>query len=338
MGGAGIKNQRGLALMALIQKRHQQLLTIRPQLAQIHLILPLTEVTERLHAAYQGLPIRLLDAKSAREHLDALNQQTVAGVYQEQAEVSLFQELSHWPLLLAMALLLWQFLGQPRPQVQGTAGVFCLGVLLSHAGGGATQAQAGAWQHPERQAWQALEAGEAERVLQLTQQPHLLGAAWFQLGDYPQAALAFEQALAELTPRQADSNQALDLAFNAGTAWLYAGDAERALEFLNQVLATDSKRLDACINRELAQALKVNRGWPEAEALQARCQGAQQSPSTQQDASSSGMNDWLPGPARSCPGCLPLSAEDEQLLEQLEDDPWRLLRHRFRQDLREANP
>ncbi|MDR9469316.1 hypothetical protein, partial [Marinospirillum sp.] len=203
-------------------------------------------------------------------------------------------------------------------------------------------AQALDWQNPDYQAWQALNRQQPERVLKMTTLPRLLAAAQFQLGDYQQAARAYELALQ--TPPE-NPQQLLDLQFNAGTAWLFAGDYKRALALFDQVKEQQPQREDNCINRELALRLQEEQSLPAEKELVQACGSASQQEQEQQEQQEQAPQGnqpeeqpaWEPKAKPECSDCLPLTPEQEQTLDQLEEDPWRLLRNRFQYELRERD-
>lgn len=98
------------------------------------------------------------------------------------------------------------------------------------------------WQRRERQAWNALQAGEPERAAALAQDPALRGAAEFRAGRSAEAAAAF-----------AEGDDARDH-YNRGNALAAQQDWQGALSAWRQALAREPGHPDAEANIEAVEA------------------------------------------------------------------------------------
>lgn len=99
------------------------------------------------------------------------------------------------------------------------------------------------WQRPEQRAWQALQAGDAERAQQLAADPALRGSAAYRAGDY---AAAIEQFGQDSSARGH---------YNRGNALAQAGRLQEALAAYQEALQRDPEHADAAHNRDLLQQL-----------------------------------------------------------------------------------
>lgn len=315
-----------------------RLLDTKPAAAEL-ILLPLEmELNAPLKQELSRLAVTLVMPTEAPAFLASLNQPEGTARLSEAGQLQVFQEFGHWLLLPAVVVLLWQWLGQPRLLPNRLTSLLVVWLLI----GQTTDLEAGRL-HQDFAAWQAWQQGQPEKVLDQTRRPDLLATAWFELGDYEQAARAFELALQEGSAANQGQQQRLDLLFNTGTAWLFAGDYEQALSYLDKVREEDPEGEHTCINWQLASLLEQQQPLPlnQEDLLQA-CFGGQapeqqQTPSKASEAPAS-SSPWQPSSARSaCPDCLPLSPDQEASLDKLQEDPWRLLRNRFRYELREAN-
>lgn len=315
------------------------MLEAKPAAAELTVILTSSvAISERQSRLASAPSLTLMTAQEASDYLEQLNQPEGRAEISEQLSKDYFQEIGHWLLLPGLLLLLWQYLGQPWPQ-RGSFGRLSAwlvpSLLVPWLALSSPAAQALSWQNKDYQAWQALVGQQPELVLEMTSQPRLLAEAWFQLGDYPQAAQAYELALQE---PPANPEHQLDLLFNTGTAWLFAGDFNRALELFDQVREQEPEREENCINRELALRLQQEKPLPDEQELLQTCGSArQQQQDQQQESQPEEQSAWQPSSRSECPGCLPLTPEQEQALDQLDEDPWRLLRNRFQYELRERD-
>lgn len=311
-----------------------RLLNLLPGNAQLHLVwldASLSQVLQQRERLQVSAAVELLAVEQAAERLAALNQQAASRTITEDS-AWLFREQGHWLLLTALLLLLWQALGQPRLSSR----VLPLALLLLLL---PPPAQAVVTQHPDRQAWRALQNEMPDRALQLAQRPDLQGHALFRLQRFTEAAEHFEAWLQQADrPQRDEARQAADL-FNAGTSWLLAGNSQQALAQLQQAVDLQPQWPEACFNLQLARAVDARQSLPDTAILQRLCSSG--TPQAASDSDSSGADaqpQWQPQRQASCPGCDPLTEAQEQQLEQLQDDPWRLLRLRFQNELREQQP
>lgn len=239
----------------------------------------------------------------------------------------LFQEQSHWALLLALLLI-------------GTRWALSCGrftpwfvLLLCLPMAEVSLAQAHALRDQEAQAHQL-----------------------FAQERYAAAASAFIQLITAQDP-DALADQALSItaqrwAYNAGTSWLMAGEPEQAQHWLNKAQELDF--LPVCVHSQLAQRLSAHPLEAPAisfEAALTQCLGghsaeqqagqgegegqdfAQHRAATQDSASTgsetAASTRWT---ASRRSNSSPLDEAGQQRLDQLESDPWRLLRRLFREE------
>lgn len=284
--------------------------------------------------------LQLLHSQQAAARLQQLNE-TASGAAVVAVRLPLFQELGHWLLLPALLLLAWHVTGQPLPQgvSQRLRRNLLSGMLLVLASGLVVpRPLLAAWPlSADYRAWQALQQQQPEKALQLARSSDLQGHALFQQQRYVEAAEAFAQAA---TQAEVSSSRQADLLFNAGTSLLLAEAPEPALALLRQAEQMQPDKLEPCINRVLAEAVHARQPLPNEQAVQQACSGGSK---RQPDAGEAGeaalqQQSWQATRPASCPGCTPLDATQEQQLEQLQEDPWRLLRLRFQTELREQQP
>lgn len=240
---------------------------------------------------------------------------------------TLFQELSHWALLLALLLIgaRWALSrGRFTPWL-----VLLLWLPMAEM----SQAQSRALADQEAQAHQL-----------------------YAQAQYAAAASAFIQLITAQDPdhlaAQTLSPTAQRWAYNAGTSWLMAGEPEQALRWLNKAQELDF--LPVCAHSQLAQRLITHPLEAPAisfEAALAQCLGGHsaeqqagqgegegqdvaQHRAVAQDSASTGSETaasarWTASRRSSS---SPLDEAGQQRLDQLESDPWRLLRHLFREE------
>lgn len=303
----------------------QRLLRLLPAKAELHWVLldtPMQRMIE-LREKLQNTRLQLLHPDEAARSLPGLNQAASSWILKE-TDQPLFQELGHWLLLPAVLLLLWRHIRQLQ--------VFFL--LVSVGWLFSDPLQAAGWQNYDRQAWRALQEGDAELALQLAQRPDLTAHALFQLQQYPAAAAVFEQALQQPLPDEPKKQAALY--FNSGTAWLFAGDASKARQNLERALALQPDWLDACRNLQLTLAVEDEEPLPDEPQIQAACSGASESAASSGSAAASSQ--WQAERPSPCTGCDPEKQAQQQQLEHLQEDPWRLLRLKFQAEWRERQP
>lgn len=99
------------------------------------------------------------------------------------------------------------------------------------------------WQRPEQQAQRALENQDAERALQLSQEPWRRGTAAYRGSDFAEAVQSFSQ---QSGPRGH---------FNRGNALAQMGRLDEALAAYDAALADDPTFEDAKFNRDLVEKM-----------------------------------------------------------------------------------
>ena len=183
----------------------------------------------------------------------------------EERRISAFQERYLIPLLLAMVCFALPLVLGPRQGKRtgraartGLTGaacflaVTCLGLpgIAGPIPAGSREMAAGMDKYRQGAFEEAL--GEFESALvQAPDNPLIslaVGEALYQLERYPEAANEFERAL-QLADDQKVQSEAL---YNAGTAYLAAGDPAKAAEALRRSLALDPAQDDALFNLEVA--------------------------------------------------------------------------------------
>ncbi len=294
-----------------------QLLNIKPKQARLYLVgldANLSAI-EKQQAAFASKGITLLHPNQLTDYAPELNR-TSASINQSdqqknQQGIRLFQELSHWPLLAAILLLLWQYFDQPRFKFNA----WLLALLLVGL--------------------------NVQQPLQAANRTDLIAHAQFSLGHYATAAELFAQWQTENA--SAEAKQQAEMHFNTGTARLLAEQPELALAQFNQAAALVEEWPDLCNNRLLAEfQLTESTKAIGKSALLAACGGASEKNATDQEETppeaESQQQDWQPQENISCVECEQLTAKQEKQLQQLQEDPWRLLRVRFKNELREQQP
>lgn len=94
------------------------------------------------------------------------------------------------------------------------------------------------WKREDQRAWEALEADQAQRALELAQDPSIRGSAAYRAGDYAQAETEFS--------RRADA----DAHYNRGNALAKAQRYDEAIAAYDEALALDPGMEDARANRQ----------------------------------------------------------------------------------------
>lgn len=317
----------------------KQLIEMKPKRAKLYLVwldasLPLVE---KQQAAFAKLGIKLLHPKQLAGYIAKLNRPGGISYEENQQPIQFFKELSHWPLLVALLLLLWQYFEQPRFKLSFKAGVgllvFALGLVYQQP------LQAAGWQNLDYQAWQAINAGEGKKAKKLAKRTDLKAHAEFLLGNYAKAAELFTLWQAE-TPTPDKKRQAEDL-YNRGTAWLLAGQPKLALDDFKQAKDLHPDWPESCFNRELAKIQLAKQPLPTEQSLLKKCAPISNEESVSQPeetTSEEQAKDWQPEENASCEGCEQLDTTQEKKLQQLQEDPWALLKRRFKSELREQRP
>mgnify|MGYP001170036251 CR=1 FL=1 len=319
----------------------EQLIQIKPPKANLYLVWLAANPVEitKQQAVFADLGIKLLHPEQLASNFQQFNRSAASLAEENQQGIRFFQELSHWPLLAALLLLLWQYFEQPRVKLPFKTS---LGLLVFFVGLTSHQPlQAAGWQNLDYQAWQALKAGEAEQAQKLAKRTDLKAHAEFLLGNYAKAAELFTLWQAE-NPTQDKKRQAEDL-YNRGTAWLLAGQPKLALDDFKQAKDLHPDWPESCFNRELAKAQLAKQATPTEQSLLKKCasvsqESAASEPEEATNEAQEKEQDWQPKENSSCIDCPPLDATQEKQLQQLQEDPWRLLKHRFKSELREQRP
>lgn len=339
----------------------QTLLKLKPQRAKLYLVwLDANQLAvEKEQSAFTDFDITLLHPDQLAEYALVLNRS--AGIFTEenQQNIWLFQELSHWPLLVGMLLLLWQYFGQPRFKQSLKLRFWLLALVVGLTS--QEPLQAASWQNPDRQAWQAIQAANSAKVSnkdkqkkvtkaqKLASRTDLKAHAEFLLGNYTKAAELFVQWQEE-NPK-ADKKQQAEMLFNRGTAWLLAEKPKLALNSFNsasELIQNSQQEITGLVCNQLlakwqlAELQSTQLPVTEQELFDA-CGGASErdgssSKDSEEDETQPEQEDWLPEENTSCIDCEELDATQEKQLQQLQEDPWRLLRHRFKSELKEQRP
>lgn len=350
----------------------QELLKHKPSRAKLYLVWldASLAAVHKEQAAFADLGIVLLHPEEISDYLLELNP-AVGGFSAENPHaLHLFQELSHWPLLVALVLLLWHYLEQPRiklPFKPSFKLIFKLRfwlVVLAVGLANQPSAQAASWQSTDYQARQAILAAKAEQLLpvdkkllaekaqKLAKRSDLKAHAEFLLGNYAKAAELFTEWQIEnslehhlkdkLENKLTDEKSQAEIFFNIGTAWLLAEKPSKALEAFKQAKTLQPEEVrpewpELCINQKLAELQLNNQAAPTKQRLLTLC-GASPSGASQKEAEKENKpeeQDWQPQETSTCLDCEQLDATQEKQLQQLQEDPWRLLKHRFKSELRE---
>lgn len=344
----------------------QELIKLKPLRAKLYLVwldASLTAVNKE-QAAFADLGIVLLHPEQLADYQQELNPAMGGSSAENPHALHLFQELSHWPLLVALVLLLWHYLNQPRIKFPFKLSFKLRFWLLVLAVGLVNQpsAQAVGWQNTDYQARQAILAAKGDealsvdkkllgnKALKLAKRTDLKAHAEFLLGNYTKAAELFTEWQIESTLeyKLIDEKAQAEIFFNTGTAWLLAKQPSKALEAFKQAKALQPEEVrpkwpELCINQKLAEMLLTNQAAPTEQKLLALC-GASQAKSyasnqeETEEESEPEEQDWQPQETSSCLNCEQLDSTQEKQLQQLQEDPWRLLKHRFKSELREQQP
>ncbi|NLW06023.1 MAG: hypothetical protein GX029_12495, partial [Pseudomonadaceae bacterium] len=129
---------------------------------------------------------------------------------------------------------------------------------------------------------------------------------------------------------------------------LLAQQPQLALESFNQAKALQAEWFELCINRELAEIQLAEKPAPTQQALLSLCSASQSKQNKPSDEAAANEQegeeklpketDWQPEKNSRCTACQQLKATQEKQLQQLQEDPWRLLKYRFKSELRENQP
>lgn len=100
------------------------------------------------------------------------------------------------------------------------------------------------WQRKDQQAYQALQADDAEKAAALAVDPALSGQAWYRSGQHANAVEAWSLL------------DAADAHYNRGNALAHLGEYDAAIEAYDEALAIEPDMEDALTNRALLEQLK----------------------------------------------------------------------------------
>ena len=100
------------------------------------------------------------------------------------------------------------------------------------------------WQKRDQQAYQALQADDAEKAAALAIDPDLSGEAWFRSGEHANALEAWSQL------------NSADAHYNRGNALAYLEEYEAAIKAYDEALAIEPDMEDAVENRALLEQMK----------------------------------------------------------------------------------
>lgn len=318
----------------------QQLIQLKPKRAKLYLVALAANQTEleQLQASFTALSVTLLLPTQVNDYAKEINRPLGGLNKANRLDIELFKELSHWPLLVALLLLAWQFFDQPRIKMPFKFLWVWLVVAL-----GLTQVQplqAAGWQNLDYQAWQALQKGEVRKAQQLAKRADLKAQAEFLLGNYVRAARLFIEWQTEND--LANDKEQAELLFNTATAWLLAEQPALAQAAFNQAKALQPDLVwpELCINSKLADIQLAKQKAPAEQELLTLCSASQAGSSApkKEETGQEDEPDWEPEEAPSCLDCQGLDAMQEKQLQQLQEDPWRLLRLRFQSELKEQQP
>jgi Ca-activated chloride channel family protein len=100
------------------------------------------------------------------------------------------------------------------------------------------------WQRKDQQAYQALQAGDAEKAAALAVDPALSGQAWYRSEQHANAVEAWLQL------------DAADAHYNRGNALAHLGEYDAAIKAYDEALAIEPDMEDALTNRALLEQMK----------------------------------------------------------------------------------
>ncbi len=100
------------------------------------------------------------------------------------------------------------------------------------------------WQTRDQQAYQALQAGDAEKAAALALDPALSGQAWYRSGVHANAVEAWSRL------------DAADAHYNRGNALAHLGEYDAAIKAYDEALAIEPDMEDALSNRALLERMK----------------------------------------------------------------------------------
>ena len=100
------------------------------------------------------------------------------------------------------------------------------------------------WQRKDQQAYQALQADNAEKAAALAVDPALSGQAWYRSGEHANAVEAWSRL------------DAADAHYNRGNALAHLGEYDAAIKAYDEALAIEPDMEDALTNRALLEQMK----------------------------------------------------------------------------------
>ncbi len=199
------------------------------------------------------------------------------------------------------------------------------------------------WQRKDQQAYQALQADDAEKAAALAVDPALSGQAWYRSGEHANAVEAWSRL------DEADAH------YNRGNSLAHLGEYEAAIKAYDEALAIEPDMEDALANRALLEQMKQQQeqqqegesGESEPSEDQSEGDSAQQSEGEdgeegdssdeqegEQQESDQGEGETGEEEGEPVDYSEAWSEEDAQAMEQwlrrIPDDPGGLLRRKFR--------
>jgi Ca-activated chloride channel family protein len=193
------------------------------------------------------------------------------------------------------------------------------------------------WQTRDRQAWEALQAEDAQRAASLAENPALSGEAWFRSGEYPRAV----ESWSGLPGAEAH--------YNRGNALAHLGEFEGAIAAYDSALELAPDHEDALFNRDLVEQMRRQQEQQQQEQQQGESENSEssegeqgeqeeQQQSEQTESSSEESSEPESDQQQGEPSQEEMDAiwseEDAQAMEQwlrrIPDDPGGLLRRKFR--------
>ena len=199
------------------------------------------------------------------------------------------------------------------------------------------------WQRKDQQAYQALQAGDAEKAAALAVDPALSGQAWYRSEQHANAVEAWSQL------------DAADAHYNRGNALAHMGEYDAAIKAYDEALTIEPDMEDALTNRALLEQMKQQQeqqqqgedgesGESEPSDDQSEGDSAQQSEGEEGEQSEEQEGERQEGEqeegetgeekSESVDYSEAWSEEDAQAMEQwlrrIPDDPGGLLRRKFR--------
>jgi Ca-activated chloride channel family protein len=199
------------------------------------------------------------------------------------------------------------------------------------------------WQRKDQQAYQALQADDAEKAAALAVDPALSGQAWYRTGEHANAVEAWSRL------DEADAH------YNRGNALAHLGEYEAAIKAYDEALAIEPDMEDALANRALLEQMKQQQEQQqegesgESEPSEDQSEGDSTQQSEGEDGEEGDSSDEQEGEQQDSDQgegetgeeegepvdySEAWSEEDAQAMEQwlrrIPDDPGGLLRRKFR--------